>query len=174
MTGQGQPVEIDLGKLDFSDSINMQKLLPKDAQVLMMNPKASEQALAKAFGKKLSVSRNGDFTYIEFLQNFKEVRLQIPEKSFRFLIFGRMAIDMQNVEIMINHKTRHYWVSAELIPKKSSEYINKLDDFDFNGDNRGGWKEAAVQAAHNYAQPGSTSFKIYAKPGSYSIFTKNY
>jgi hypothetical protein len=62
--GQGQPIEVDLGKFDFSDSINIQKLLPKEAQALMMNSNASEQALAKAFGKKLKVVHKGDFTYI--------------------------------------------------------------------------------------------------------------
>jgi hypothetical protein len=66
------------------------------------------------------------------------------------------------------------YINFSRVISKSSDYYYKLDDFDFNGDNRGGWKEAVVQAVHNYAPPGSTRFKLFAKKGTYFVFRKNY
>jgi hypothetical protein len=170
--GEGQPVEIDLGKLDFSDSVNIPKLLPKNAQVLMFDKKAGKLALEEAFEKKLNVVHKGDFTYIEFLEPFTNVSLHIPsDVDPRALVFGRMAVNMRNPEIVINHRSNSYTVSAELISPKVDRY---LDDFDFNSEKRAWWKEIPVRVVHEGAPTGSTSFRIFAKKGTYSKFYRKY
>lgn len=180
VSGQGQPVAIDLSKLDFSDNINIPKLIPQKVKHLLLKIPVDKKALEKAYAdKKPTVGGNKNVTHLMLDEPITGVRLNLdPALSPEyFAAFGRIAVDMEDFHIVINHQRRTVDVVADLVPPSEirNMYPDTLDAFDFNPDpKRGKEADGTVILIHELAPPGSASFFIRRLPGNSSQFKKHY
>ncbi len=146
--------------------------------MLKQNPDAEKLQQLLPGKQKLTVNSNDKVSHIHFLKPVSNVGLFLPLETSKGTAFGRMALDMHEVEIVVNHEQKLVSVHSELYSQAiRKERLNSeriIDDFDFNPDNRAFLAELAVRAVHQAAPEGSTSFRIQAVKGSYSIFKRTY
>ncbi|MDX2086069.1 MAG: hypothetical protein SFZ03_11860 [Candidatus Melainabacteria bacterium] len=188
VTGEGQPVLINLGKLDFSMNLNAHKLFSPAAKQIMLiarnlKPEAAKMLIERTLegGKSLETgfpAGNNKVTHIHFKDGFSKVRLNIPyTDTSKFIAFGRMALDVTNMEIVVDYDKQIVTVHAELKGqiKEHKPHGEWLDTYDFGHDTERGepWS-TIVDGVHQFAPPGSVSFDIYGLPKSSSKYRRVY
>jgi hypothetical protein len=154
--GQGQPVAIDLSRLNFSNNITVPKLIPNEVKRLLLQLPVNKKGLEKA-EVMINIHWRTDFYY--------------------FLAFGRLAFNMEDVHLIVNHEKKTVTVSANLVPssQKDNVHPDTIDKYDFNPDSQRGFLEnLTVLVTHEVALPGSTSFFIRRVPASASPFIRSY
>ncbi len=179
-TGEGQSVEIDFSKLDFSDSLDVKKLLKNQRELLVadLHDDVKARLLSKSLNKKVQVYSNAKVSHILIDDPFTEVELNIPKLSSRYLTFGRLKVNLKNTHIVINKKNYTFTLHTEIVNFKDDEKSrNYLEKYDFHAEafnGRGYFPELAVRGVQRFAPGSSASFDIHIKPNSASHFKKMY
>ncbi len=115
---------------------------------------------------------NGKVAYLAFKDDFTDVEPKLDKTTLpsKFAAFGRVKVDIKNLEIHINNADKLITIQAELYPTESS---GLFDIFNFDYDpTRGQEWNLATEIVHRGAPPGSTSYIIYGK--GVSFFKKSY
>ncbi|WP_303672526.1 DNA-binding protein [Vampirovibrio chlorellavorus] len=180
LNGEGQPVEINLAKLDFSNDINMPKLFSAQLRQFLSNPDNLKRKDRKAIIERLSGKKledgfpvsNGKVAYLTFKDVFTDVEPNLDKTILpgKFAAFGRMLLNVKNPELLIDYSKQIVTLQARIYPigKKG-----ELDRFDFDNDPRRGIKwNLGTEIVHRTAPPGSTSYNIYGR-GS-GLYKKTY
>lgn len=174
--GEGQPVEIDLSKLDFNDNLRFEKLVRENgAYSVLKQPVIDQAELEEGLGRKVMMATNGNQTQIH-IDIIDSINLHFDEfRDFdEFAAFGQLSIDLREIVITVDHsRNNQVRVTGKIFPRqpnsKNKLEKNQFDDFDFNKDNRGFPKEEIVTLVREYWYPG-TSFRVFAKDKSFSTF----
>jgi hypothetical protein len=178
--GQGQPVAIDLSRLNFSNNITVPKLIPNEVKRLLLQLPVNKKGLEKAYAyKKPTVGGNEKVTHLMLDEPITEVMINIHWRTdfYYFLAFGRLAFNMEDVHLIVNHEKKTVTVSADLVPPRQKDNVHPdtIDKYDFNPDSQRGFLEnLTVLVTHEVALPGSTSFFIRRVPASASPFIRSY
>ncbi|WP_373531539.1 hypothetical protein [Vampirovibrio sp.] len=181
--GQGQPVEVDLRKVNLTEDLNMPRLLRgfnSSAVTLMRFPNPSKKALQDHFkAKNPTIGANPKVTHVILGEPFIDVALDITREDDpeQWAAFGRLAVDVNDVHILVDHTKKIVTVEADLGPSSATRKIQPdlIEDFDFNPDpGRDIVGELGTRAVHHFAPPGSTSYQIRRVPGTVSHFKLEY
>ncbi|MGE0201477.1 MAG: hypothetical protein AB7P76_10970 [Candidatus Melainabacteria bacterium] len=176
--GNGQPVEIDLRGLSFSDSVDPEKLLqgihPDTIAVItnLNNSPARVQQFFKRHGKDVSVVRetNNTVTTIHFKTAFSSVRAYIPKNSPRFWMFGNLTFDMTNTIVFVRHDNQTIEINSHVEPRKGQERRNEFDEFDFNPNSREFYVEPVVRTVNKLNL--GNDYRIYALSNTHSVYKR--
>lgn len=183
VTGDGQPVEISLNKLNFSKFINAKDLLSAKAREAILSTDYSpenktkiEHTISNIVGTKVKIDGSkGKITVVEIPALNKAKGLDIspknPDDIALFAAFGKITVKVKKIDIYINPANKMIFVEGEVEANRGDRL---LDRFDFDPANREWYKEALTRGFHNIAPPGSTSFNIFVRKGSHSFYRKNY
>ena len=210
--GNGQPVEIDFSKVNFSEELDVPRLfltLSSEKNIKRFENFISElktgyhqkdknrllaqldTILKDAFpNKQVEIgSLKQEYLVLNFKKPYKGVALNLFKTQDdnskgaqnyinpKVISFGRLAVDVENMRLMIDLKKQTVEVTAQLNPSYRSGLIpydpDLVDIFDFNPDPKrdsGGDKITTI--VHNNV--GGTVFKIYRIRGTQSEFSKTY
>ncbi|MGE0201479.1 MAG: hypothetical protein AB7P76_10980 [Candidatus Melainabacteria bacterium] len=180
--GNGQPVEIDLRGLSFSDSVDPKKLLkgihPNTIEVItnLNNTPALIQQFFKQHGKDVSVVRepNNTVTTIHFKKPFFDVTTNIPIYEPTFWAFGSLTFDMVDNILFVNHQDRIIELDSTIVSKQYDDKTKKdiFDEFDFNPRDRSLPIEITVRFIDKLST--GTDYKIFSKRNSRSIYRSRF
>jgi hypothetical protein len=178
--GDGQPVVIDLSKLDFSDNIRLERLqtfknLRTALRTFPDHPK--NIVLLRKFISKLvpnsQVKIDHGLTVVNLHQNIQDVVAYHASKaSAKFLAFGEVSFDVTNIQLVYHPKTKSIIVYAHITAASGNQNHNLtipyelLDRFDFNRGKRGIPIKQGVTAIRE--MKAGTSFNIWVPKGAQS------
>ncbi len=143
----------------------MPRLFSAQLRQFLSNPdnlkrKDSKAIIERLSGKKLEDGfpvSNGKVVYLTFKDVFTAIEPKFEKTPFpgKFTAFGRISLNLRNMEVLIDYAGKIVTMQAEIYPLKLT---GELDQFNFDTDpDRGADWNIGTEIVHRGAPPGSTS-----------------